>query len=198
MWFTFQICSTESDAGVNANVNVNMNAIVNVKVMNIKHQLHNGNWEFHFDFRTCTCSKSTSIPTCMHACMHGFIQWTMNSIREIYHTLQHCTSHDDLFQICSLSLISHSFRFDKPNTMHNAQCESPHHHYHYLVSLTREEAIAATREGEEQLEVLKRQVIIGNMYPSDTNVMETAKWKSSKVALEAMAAAIPPPTARFW
>ena len=36
----------------------------------------------------------------------------------------------------------------------------------------REELAAAMKEGEEQLKVLRRQQIIGNLYPSDTSVME--------------------------
>lgn len=35
-----------------------------------------------------------------------------------------------------------------------------------------EEAIVALKEGEAQLEVLRRQAIIGNLYPSDRSVME--------------------------
>jgi len=40
-------------------------------------------------------------------------------------------------------------------------------------SLQGSEAAAAIQVGQEQLEVLKRQAIIGNLYPSETNVMET-------------------------
>mmetsp|Transcript_3914 Transcript_3914/g.5830 ORF Transcript_3914/g.5830 Transcript_3914/m.5830 type:complete len:82 (-) Transcript_3914:433-678(-) len=35
-----------------------------------------------------------------------------------------------------------------------------------------EELTAAMKEGEEQLQVLRRQQIIGNLYPSETSVME--------------------------
>mmetsp|Transcript_23703 Transcript_23703/g.35157 ORF Transcript_23703/g.35157 Transcript_23703/m.35157 type:complete len:87 (+) Transcript_23703:98-358(+) len=35
-----------------------------------------------------------------------------------------------------------------------------------------QELAAAVKYGEEQLAVLKRQVIIGNLYPSDTSVMD--------------------------
>jgi len=37
-----------------------------------------------------------------------------------------------------------------------------------------EEATLAIKEGEEQLQVLRRQQIIGNLYPSSTSVMESA------------------------
>lgn len=33
--------------------------------------------------------------------------------------------------------------------------------------------MAAIKEGEEQLAILRRQVIVGNLYPSDTSVMES-------------------------
>ena len=33
--------------------------------------------------------------------------------------------------------------------------------------------MAAMTEGQEQLSVLRRQAIIGNLYPSDTSVMES-------------------------
>eukprot|EP00526_Cylindrotheca_closterium_P028004 CAMPEP_0113617686 /NCGR_PEP_ID=MMETSP0017_2-20120614/8916_1 /TAXON_ID=2856 /ORGANISM="Cylindrotheca closterium" /LENGTH=84 /DNA_ID=CAMNT_0000527105 /DNA_START=108 /DNA_END=362 /DNA_ORIENTATION=- /assembly_acc=CAM_ASM_000147 len=36
-----------------------------------------------------------------------------------------------------------------------------------------EEAAAAIRDGQEQLEVLKRQVTIGKLYPSATSVMDS-------------------------
>ena len=36
----------------------------------------------------------------------------------------------------------------------------------------RDEAIAAIKEGESQLELMKRQVVIGNLYPSVHSVME--------------------------
>lgn len=39
-------------------------------------------------------------------------------------------------------------------------------------NLQGEEATAAIRNGEEQLEVLKRQVILGQLYPSGHSVME--------------------------
>mmetsp|Transcript_22421 Transcript_22421/g.21559 ORF Transcript_22421/g.21559 Transcript_22421/m.21559 type:complete len:80 (-) Transcript_22421:402-641(-) len=39
-------------------------------------------------------------------------------------------------------------------------------------NLQEEEAIAATKDGEEQLALLKRQVIIGNLYPSGQSVMD--------------------------
>jgi hypothetical protein len=35
-----------------------------------------------------------------------------------------------------------------------------------------EELTAAIKYGEEQFTVLKRQVIVGNLYPSDTSVMD--------------------------
>lgn len=35
------------------------------------------------------------------------------------------------------------------------------------------QAMAAMTEGQEQLSVLRRQAIIGNLYPSDTSVMES-------------------------
>ena len=37
----------------------------------------------------------------------------------------------------------------------------------------RPQAMAAMTEGQEQLSVLRRQAIIGNLYPSDTSVMES-------------------------
>ena len=36
----------------------------------------------------------------------------------------------------------------------------------------REEAAAALKEGQDQLEVLKRQVVLGKLYPSARSVME--------------------------
>lgn len=33
--------------------------------------------------------------------------------------------------------------------------------------------MAAIQGGEEQLAILRRQVIVGNLYPSDTSVMES-------------------------
>ena len=36
----------------------------------------------------------------------------------------------------------------------------------------REEAAAAIRDGEEQLQILKRQVVLGQLYPSSRSVME--------------------------
>jgi hypothetical protein len=44
----------------------------------------------------------------------------------------------------------------------------------YLVHLPprREEAAAAIIDGEEQLKVLKRQVVLGKLYPSSRSVME--------------------------
>jgi hypothetical protein len=36
----------------------------------------------------------------------------------------------------------------------------------------REQAVAALKEGENQLELLKRQVVLGKMYPSARSVME--------------------------
>jgi len=41
-----------------------------------------------------------------------------------------------------------------------------------LYKQNRQELAAAVKYGEEQLAVLKRQVIIGNLYPSDTSVMD--------------------------
>lgn len=38
----------------------------------------------------------------------------------------------------------------------------------------REEAAAAIQDGERQLEVLKRQVILGKLYPSARSVMEAS------------------------
>lgn len=39
-------------------------------------------------------------------------------------------------------------------------------------NLHREQATAAIQDGIEQLAVLRRQAIIGNLYPSTTSVME--------------------------
>mmetsp|Transcript_15566 Transcript_15566/g.25927 ORF Transcript_15566/g.25927 Transcript_15566/m.25927 type:complete len:80 (+) Transcript_15566:85-324(+) len=39
-------------------------------------------------------------------------------------------------------------------------------------NLTGEEAAVAMRDGEEQLQVLKRQVVLGQLYPSSRSVME--------------------------
>ena len=45
--------------------------------------------------------------------------------------------------------------------------------YVFHVSTThREEAAAAIRDGEEQLQILKRQVVLGQLYPSSRSVME--------------------------
>lgn len=44
--------------------------------------------------------------------------------------------------------------------------------YLSLYEQNRQELTAAIKYGEEQLTVLKRQVIIGNLYPSDTSVMD--------------------------
>ena len=44
---------------------------------------------------------------------------------------------------------------------------------HHITTHYREQAAAAIKEGEEQLLVLRRQVVIGNLYPSDTSVMES-------------------------
>ena len=38
--------------------------------------------------------------------------------------------------------------------------------------LSGEEAAKAIREGEEQLQVLRRQVVLGKLYPSSKSVME--------------------------
>ncbi|KAL7465432.1 hypothetical protein ACHAXS_005756 [Conticribra weissflogii] len=38
--------------------------------------------------------------------------------------------------------------------------------------LTGNEAVVALQEGQEQLEVLKRQVVLGTLYPSSRSVME--------------------------
>ena len=53
---------------------------------------------------------------------------------------------------------------------------SPITHYatSYIHFEFREEAAVAIHDAQEQLQVLKRQVVIGNFYPSETNVMETA------------------------
>jgi hypothetical protein len=44
---------------------------------------------------------------------------------------------------------------------------------------SREEMLAAIQEGEQQLNVLKRQVIIGNLYPSGASVMESMSSKKN-------------------
>eukprot|EP00934_Nitzschia_sp_Nitz4_P000772 Nitzschia sp. Nitz4//scaffold146_size56529//10442//10866//NITZ4_006570-RA/size56529-augustus-gene-0.2-mRNA-1//-1//CDS//3329536617//772//frame0 len=45
--------------------------------------------------------------------------------------------------------------------------------FHQNKALTGEEATAAFQEGEKQLQVLQRQVIIGKLYPSARSVMES-------------------------
>mmetsp|Transcript_18969 Transcript_18969/g.26705 ORF Transcript_18969/g.26705 Transcript_18969/m.26705 type:complete len:84 (-) Transcript_18969:380-631(-) len=42
------------------------------------------------------------------------------------------------------------------------------------LSLEGQEAKAALEDGHHQLEILKRQAIIGNLYPSEHNVMESS------------------------
>ena len=44
--------------------------------------------------------------------------------------------------------------------------------------MDREQAAAAIRDGQEQLEVLKRQVVIGKLYPSAASVMDSANPSS--------------------
>ena len=39
-----------------------------------------------------------------------------------------------------------------------------------------EEATLAIQEGKEQLKMLQRQAIIGNLYPSSSSVMESSSW----------------------
>jgi hypothetical protein len=43
---------------------------------------------------------------------------------------------------------------------------------YYRSRKSREKATAAIKEGQEQLEILKRQVILGRLYPSGKSVME--------------------------
>eukprot|EP00979_Chaetoceros_neogracilis_P010213 scaffold2408_cov279-Chaetoceros_neogracile.AAC.9 len=41
-------------------------------------------------------------------------------------------------------------------------------------NLQGQELAASVKNGEEQLAILKRQVILGNLYPSESNVMESS------------------------
>lgn len=45
-------------------------------------------------------------------------------------------------------------------------------HYTYI-HINSDDAIAAIRGGEEQLAVLRRQALIGNLYPSGSSVMDS-------------------------
>ena len=46
--------------------------------------------------------------------------------------------------------------------------------YHYSRSHNRNEADLALREGQENLDILRRQVVLGSLYPSAPSVMENA------------------------
>lgn len=69
----------------------------------------------------------------------------------------------DICNKCKVHLLFYS-----PKNVHPSHLISFRAH-----DIHRPQAMAAMTEGQEQLSVLRRQAIIGNLYPSDTSVMES-------------------------
>ncbi len=75
--------------------------------------------------------------------------------------------------LLQMRLLVHPYPPPSSHTSHRQNNNRRHHRMQQFIH-QRGEAEDAIVEGKEQLEILKRQVVLGHLYPTARSVMETA------------------------